>query len=201
MKTKIIFASHNAGKIHELETLLTHVNIDIIPQQTMNVADIPETGLTFVENAILKARHASAQTGLPAIADDSGLDVFALKGEPGIFSARYAGDKATSKDNIQKLLANMTHLSGVERHAAFHCVLVYLNHPEDPMPLICQGSWQGSILTIPTGEQGFGYDPVFYDSTYQCSAAELSIETKNKISHRGQALQKLLALLSHKMEL
>jgi len=190
---KIVFASSNAGKIRELQAML---DFEIIPQQTLNISDAAETGLTFVENAILKARHACEVSGLPAIADDSGLEVPALKGAPGIYSARYAGEKASSKDNIAKLLQEMSSLHDEQRQAAFHCVLVFLSHAQDPTPLICQGVWRGSILLEPTGEEGFGYDPVFYVPEQKCSAAQLSLDVKNKISHRGLALQQLLSVIS-----
>jgi len=189
---KIVFASSNAGKIRELQALLP---FNIIPQKDLHVTDVAETGLTFVENAILKARHACQTTGLSAIADDSGLEVPSLNGAPGIYSARYAGDEANSQDNIKKLLADMAHIPDENRVAAFHCVLIFLRHAKDPTPLICQGIWHGTILKIPSGDQGFGYDPVFYDPVQQCSAAQLSLEIKNKISHRGQALQLLIKKL------
>lgn len=159
---KVVFASHNAGKIRELQALLESSSLQIIPQAELNVEDVPETGLTFVENAILKARHACEKTGLPAIADDSGLVVPILDGAPGIYSARYAGKNAKSADNIQKLLQEMASFSKEDRKAYFHCVLVYLRSAMDPVPLICHGIWQGYILTTPHGDQGFGYDPVFF---------------------------------------
>lgn len=192
---KIVFASSNAGKIRELQAML---DFEIIPQENLHVSDVDETGLTFVENAILKARHACEVTGLPAIADDSGLEVPALNGAPGIYSARYAGVKSSSQDNIKKLLQDMTGFEGEKRRAAFYCVLVFLSHAKDPGPLICQGVWHGSILAEPTGNEGFGYDPIFFDPIYQCSAAQLSLDIKNKISHRGQALQKLIKKLASK---
>ncbi|MHB1948874.1 MAG: RdgB/HAM1 family non-canonical purine NTP pyrophosphatase [Gammaproteobacteria bacterium] len=197
--TKVVFASSNPGKIRELQNMLQDYHLTIIPQSEFNVRDIPETGLTFVENAILKARNASRETGLPALADDSGLEVTALKGAPGIFSARYAGPKATSQDNIQKLLSELEHVPDDQRSASFHCVLVYLAHAEDPTPLICQGTWSGMILASPRGEQGFGYDPVFFDPNLKCSAAELTQELKNKVSHRGKALRLLMEHMPEKL--
>lgn len=189
---KIIFASNNRGKIRELNALFKNLNMTLIPQSELNVAEVPETAVTFVENALIKARHASSVSGLPAIADDSGLCVDALSGEPGVFSARYAGEKASAKDNIDKLLQKLREIPDEKRTAAFHCVLVYLHSPLDPMPIICHAAWQGVILRAPQGEEGFGYDPIFFDPTQKCSAAELSLEIKNQISHRGKALKMLL---------
>lgn len=196
---KIVFASHNAGKIHELQALLNEFNLNVIPQNELNVSEVPETGLTFVENALIKARHACQVTGLPAMADDSGLEVDALHGKPGIYSARYAGEKANATDNIQKLLQELTNVPADRRQARFHCVLVYLNHAEDPTPLICHGVWQGMILDTPTGSKGFGYDPVFFDPEQKSSAAELPLEIKNRISHRGKALRMLMEKLPEKI--
>jgi XTP/dITP diphosphohydrolase len=193
----IILASHNKGKIAEIQELLQQTTIKVIPQENLNIEEAEETGLTFVENALLKARHACIETGMPAIADDSGLVVPFLQGEPGIYSARYAGIKNDFKANIEKLLSALQNSSGQDRQAYFHCTLVYLSYPEDPSPIICEGQWYGSILTAPTGTQGFGYDPIFYDPTYQCSAAELALTIKNQISHRGQALKLLIGKLSH----
>lgn len=199
---KIVFASHNQGKIRELQTLISesHLNWELIPQAELFVDNIPETGLTFVENALLKARHASQVTGLPAIADDSGLEVFALKGAPGIYSARYAGKNATSSANIAKLLEELRFVPEKNRRAAFQCVLVYLNYFDDPTPIISQGTWEGSILQAPQGEQGFGYDPIFFDPIQNSSAAELPLAIKNKISHRGKALNDLLAKMIKKVD-
>jgi XTP/dITP diphosphohydrolase len=197
VKPTIVFASSNPGKIQELTMLLNDLPIEIIPQNHFHLTDAAETAGTFVENALIKARHACIHTGLPAIADDSGLEVVALKGAPGIYSARFAGEKATSDDNIQKLLSLLnTHPN---RTAYFQCVLVFLLHPNDPTPLICQGTWRGEILRHPDGKQGFGYDPVFFDPDQQCSAAELSLALKNQISHRGKALRSLLEKLPEKL--
>jgi XTP/dITP diphosphohydrolase len=195
---KIVFASTNTGKIRELNHLLETFQLTVIPQSELGVKEIPETGSTFEENALIKARHASRETGLPAIADDSGLEVQALQGQPGIYSARYAGEKASSQDNINKLLRELSHEEN--RTANFHCVLVYLDNAEDPNPIICHGVWSGEILTEPRGEKGFGYDPVFFDPEYQCSAAELPLEIKNRISHRGKALRLLIQKLSEKQK-
>lgn len=179
--------------------MLTDFNLTPIPQTEMGVTDIPETGLTFVENAILKARHACQTTGLPAIADDSGLAVAALNGAPGIYSARYAGANAKAPDNIKKLLTELKDIPIAARQACFHCVLVYLSHAEDQTPLICHGMWHGSILTAAQGEGGFGYDPVFFVPAEKKSAAELSLASKNRLSHRGQALRQLMKNLPEKL--
>lgn len=190
---KIVLASNNKGKVRELGDMLASLNMEVLPQASFNIDDAEETGLTFVENAILKARHASAIAKLPAIADDSGLEVDYLNGAPGIYSARYSGEGATDKKNLLKLLDDLKDVPEQKRSARFQCVLVYLRHAEDPTPLICQGSWEGIITTDPVGENGFGYDPVFYVPEYNCTSAQLSPEQKNKLSHRGQALQKLVA--------
>jgi XTP/dITP diphosphohydrolase len=195
---KIVFASHNAGKIREITALLTPLNIQIISSAELGITDIAETGLTFVENALIKARHASQHCGLPAIADDSGLEVQALQGGPGIYSARYAGEKASAKDCINKLLSEMQAIPDNKRQANFHCTLVYLNHAADPVPLICEGDWHGVILKQPQGDDGFGYDPIFFDPKEQCSAAELPLDKKNRLSHRGQALRMLVTQLPRK---
>lgn len=192
---KIVLASHNAGKIRELSALLNSFDITIIPQAELNINEAEETGLTFIENALIKARHASAATGLPALADDSGLVVDALNGQPGIYSARYAGAKATSKERIEKLLTELKHVPDEKRHAHFYCVLALLKHQHDPTPFICTGKWEGKILHTPRGEDGFGYDPIFYVTAEKKTAAELPLAIKNKISHRGLALQRLMTML------
>ena len=195
MNKTIVLASSNAGKLREFNQLLGGLDIEVVPQSQFNVADAEETGLTFVENAILKARNAAQHTRLPALADDSGLEVDALHGAPGIYSARYAGPQASDAENLEKLLAMLKDVPEEKRGARFQCVLVYLRHALDPTPLICQGTWEGRILTAPRGASGFGYDPVFFVPTHACSAAELPPETKNALSHRGQALRRLLAAL------
>jgi XTP/dITP diphosphohydrolase len=195
---KIVFASSNAGKIRELETLLKPFHVEIISQEKLNVPDAEETALTFVENALIKARNACEKTGLPAIADDSGLEVDALHGAPGIYSARYAGINSNAKMNIEKLLHELRDVPEEKRSAAFHCVLVFLSHAKDPTPIICHGIWHGTILKSPAGENGFGYDPVFFDKLNSCSAAQLTLDIKNKISHRGKALRCLIEKLSEK---
>lgn len=192
---KIVFASENTGKIQELQTLLAERGISIIPQADFGVPSIAETQPTFIENALLKARHAAMHTKLPAIADDSGLNVDALAGAPGIYSARYAGEKCSANDNIKKLLTLMQPIPEGKRTARFYCALVYLKSPDDPTPLICEGEWAGTILSTPQGHGGFGYDPIFYDADLKMSAAECSIGIKNKISHRGKALRLLVEKL------
>lgn len=196
---KIILASGNPGKLKEFQILLADCNLDVRPQSEYDVSDADETGLTFVENAIIKARHACEATGLPAIADDSGIEVDALKGAPGIYSARFSGEGATDEKNNQRLLSLLVNTPEEERSARYQCVLVYMEHAKDPTPIICQGTWEGRILDTPVGENGFGYDPLFYVPEYKCSSAELEKNIKNKISHRAKAMQKLLAVLQNKL--
>lgn len=192
---RIVLASGNRGKVREFNELLAGLDLEVVPQSEFKVPEAEETGLSFVENALLKARNAAQHTGLPAIADDSGLEVDALKGAPGIHSARYAGPGATDRQNLEKLLAALKDVPDTERTARFQCVIVFLRHAFDPTPIICQGTWEGSILREPHGTNGFGYDPVFHVPTHGCSAAELPAEVKNRLSHRGQALTKLLRIL------
>lgn len=192
---RIVLASNNRGKIREFNELLTDLEIEVHPQGEFGVPEVEETGLTFVENAILKARHASLHTGLPAIADDSGIEVDALNGAPGIYSARYAGAGAGDAANVEKLLEALQEVPEAERTARFQCLLVYMRHGSDPTPIICQGTWEGRILFEPVGENGFGYDPVFHVPTHICSAAELPADVKNALSHRGQALRQLVSRL------
>lgn len=189
---KLVLASGNKGKLKEFGEILSPLNIRLHAQSEFDVSSIPETGLTFVENAILKARHAAKITGLPALADDSGLVVDALNGAPGIYSARYAGVDASDKDNVQKLLNDLADVKQEQRDAYFFCTLVLLRHADDPTPLIAQGRWHGTIATVPKGDGGFGYDPVFYLSNLKCTAAELERAQKNQISHRGKAVADLL---------
>ena len=196
MSSKIVLASNNAGKLKEFQQLLAERHFDVLPQAQFMIADAEETGLSFVENAIIKARHASKIAGLPAIADDSGLEVDFLDGAPGIYSARFSGAGATDTKNNQKLLKDLHNVPDEQRSARFQCVLVYLRHPLDPTPLICQGTWEGRILKQPLGNNGFGYDPLFLDPTTGLSSAELSKEEKNTRSHRAKALQCLLAQLN-----
>lgn len=193
---KIVLASNNKGKVREIGQLLADLDIQVVPQSDFGVIDVEETGLSFVENAILKARHAAQHTGLPAIADDSGLEVDALKGAPGIYSARFAGKGASDTDNVQKLLRELHALGDVPRSARFQCLMVYVRHELDPTPLICQGTWEGRIVDTPQGDNGFGYDPIFYVPTDECTAAQLPSARKNALSHRGQALKCLLDKLA-----
>jgi XTP/dITP diphosphohydrolase len=192
---QVVLASSNPGKVREINELLADLALNVVPQSEYGVTDAEETGLTFVENAILKARNAALHTGLPAIADDSGIEVDALNGAPGIYSARYAGTGAGDRANLEKLLTELAGVPEEKRTARFQCLMVYLRHAHDPVPLICQGTWEGRILLAPRGDNGFGYDPVFYVPTHDCSSAELPPEIKNTLSHRGQALRNLLAAL------
>lgn len=197
--SKIVLATGNQGKVKELASLLVKHQLEIIPQSDFNVPDVAETGTTFVENAIIKARHAAKITGLPAIADDSGLEVDALNGAPGVYSARYASDiteNPSDDDNTNKLLNALKDTPDEQRNARFHCVLVYMQHENDPTPIICHGVWQGSISRTKQGEQGFGYDPIFWQSNLQLSSAQLPRDIKNNLSHRGQALAKLVKKLT-----
>jgi len=187
----LVLASNNAGKVREFNTLLSDLGFEVFPQSHFNIASVEETGLTFVENAILKARAACQATHLPALADDSGIEIDALNGAPGIYSARFAGDNATDEQNNLLLLEKLKETPDEKRTARYQCVLVYLRHDLDPTPLICQGSWEGRILFEPRGNNGFGYDPLFYVPEYNCSSAELSPEIKNTLSHRGKALRLL----------
>ncbi|HGX92687.1 MAG TPA: RdgB/HAM1 family non-canonical purine NTP pyrophosphatase [Candidatus Tenderia sp.] len=195
MSRQIVLATGNPGKVREMGDILAPFALQIVPQSEFNVPEADETGLTFVENAILKARNAAAHTGLPAIADDSGLEVDFLKGAPGIYSSRFAGADASSEDNLIKLLNDMKGVPEAQRTARFQCLMVYMAHETDPTPLICQGTWEGRILFEPQGDNGFGYDPVFYVPGHDCASAQLSKEVKNRLSHRGQALRKLVEAL------
>jgi len=193
---RVVLASSNAGKLAELQALLGDAGFEVVPQALLGVDDAIEDGRTFVENALIKARHAAAATGLPALADDSGLVVPALGGAPGLLSARYAGAHGDAAANIRKLLAAMDALHGDARAAYFHCALVLLRHAGDPQPLIAEGSWHGRVLDAPRGGGGFGYDPVFLDPVHGLTAAELDPATKNAASHRGRALAALRARLA-----
>ncbi|MCW8092805.1 RdgB/HAM1 family non-canonical purine NTP pyrophosphatase [Alteromonas sp. ASW11-130] len=187
---KIVLASGNKGKLREFENLFAELGVEIVPQSVLGVSDVPETGTTFVENAIIKARHAARETGLPAIADDSGIVVEALGGAPGIYSARFAGENASDQDNIDLLLERLEGESN--RNAYFFCLLVMMRDGDDPVPLISEGKWHGSITQRQEGDAGFGYDPVFYVEQHTCTAAQLDKTEKNHISHRGQALNALM---------
>ncbi|RDV24342.1 RdgB/HAM1 family non-canonical purine NTP pyrophosphatase [Alteromonas aestuariivivens] len=187
---KIVLASGNAGKVKEFSQLFRDLNVTIIPQGELGVAEVPETGTTFVENAIIKARHAARETGLPAIADDSGLVVNALGGAPGIYSSRFAGEQASDQDNVALLLERME--GELDRRAHFLCMLVFMRQADDPVPLISQGHWHGTITQEAAGLGGFGYDPVFFVRAHNCTAAEMDKQQKNALSHRGQAMAFLL---------
>lgn len=192
---KIVLATGNPGKVREVAQILAELDMEVHPQSEFNVPDVPETGTTFVENAIIKARHAAQHTGMPAIADDSGIEVDALHGAPGVYSARYAGAGAGDQDNLDRLLAELKDVPEEQRTARFQCLMVYMEHAADATPIICQGTWEGRILFAPRGSGGFGYDPVFYVPTHDCSSAELPPDEKNRLSHRGQALRKLVQVL------
>jgi len=196
---QIVLATSNPGKVRELNALLAALAIEVLPQSAFQAPAVEETAVTFVENALLKARNAARYSGLPAIADDSGLLVDALGGAPGVFSARYAGPGASDQDNITKLLAELQATPAARRTARFFCALVYLRGPEDPIPLICQGIWEGLITQAPRGSQGFGYDPVFLVPAEGKTAAELPPALKNRLSHRGQALARLADLLPQRL--
>lgn len=192
---KVVLATGNKGKLREMQQVLAPLGFDVVAQSDFNVPEADETGLSFVENAIIKARNASQHTGLPAIADDSGLEVDALDGAPGIYSARYAGVGAGDAANNAKLLAELAQRGARDATARFQCVLVFMRHAQDPVPVIAQGSWEGTILDAPRGDHGFGYDPLFFVDSENCSSAELPPERKNALSHRGRALRQLAALL------
>lgn len=192
---KIIFATNNPHKLAEFKQLLDASALPIIAQNELNISEANETGLTFVENAIIKARHACSVASLPAIADDSGLEVDLLDGAPGVYSARYAGSGASSSDNIAKLLNELGTVQDKVINARFHCCMVYLEHKLHPAPFIAYGVWEGQIICRPQGVNGFGYDPIFWVSTHNCTAAELPIEIKNQISHRALAARQLIAYL------
>ena len=193
MTDKIILASSNAGKVREINKLLSDHGIEVVPQTEYGVSDAIEDGLSFVENAIKKARHAAKHTGLPAIADDSGIEVDALNHAPGIYSARYSGEG--DEKNNEKMLKELEGIETGKRNARYQCVMVFMRDAEDPTPVIAQGTFEGRILTEPKGDGGFGYDPLFWLEDKQCSAAELSLEEKNKISHRAIALNSLVEKL------
>jgi len=188
---KIVLATGNQGKVREMADLLADFGFDVVAQSEFNVSEVAETGTTFIENAIIKARHAAKETGLAAIADDSGLEVDYLKGAPGIYSARYAGEDASDQQNLEKLLEAMQGVPEEQRTARFHCVLVLIRHENDPTPIVCHGKWEGRILEQAHGSNGFGYDPVFFVPEDNCASAELDPARKKQLSHRGKALNKL----------
>jgi len=195
---KIILASGNAGKVKEINKLLSAHGIEVVPQTEYDVPEAVEDGLTFVENALKKARHAAKLTGLPAIADDSGIEVDALDKQPGIYSARYSGENATDTRNNEKMLSKLSGVAEENRTARYWCVMVYLESENDPTPIITHGTLEGRIMTAPQGDGGFGYDPIFWLPEQNCAAAELSLEEKNKISHRAIALNALANALKKK---
>lgn len=195
MTQTIVLATSNPGKAKEFNRMLEGSNIKIVLQSEFNVISPEETGTTFVENAIIKAREASRVSGLPAIADDSGIEVDFLKGKPGVKSARYSGENATDESNLQKLLTELQNVQKNERTARYHCVLVLMRHADDPNPIICQKHWNGEILTEKRGTNGFGYDPIFLVPLLGKTAAELEPDLKNRLSHRGQAMNELLPII------
>ncbi len=197
---RVVIASGNPGKLAEFADLLAHWDCEAVPQSEFEVIPAEETGDSFVENALLKANAASHQSGLPAIADDSGLEVDALSGAPGIYSARFAGEGAGDEDNNRKLLDALEGVPDSERTARYQCALVYLRHWQDPNPVICQAQWEGRILTAPAGDGGFGYDPLFYCPEHDCTVAQLDRTIKNRISHRGRAMAMLLSALEREFE-
>ncbi|MDP0589421.1 MAG: RdgB/HAM1 family non-canonical purine NTP pyrophosphatase [Candidatus Endonucleobacter bathymodioli] len=192
---RVVLASSNSGKRKEFQGMLANLNIEMLNQSDFNVSPIEETGLSFVENAILKARHAAKITGFPVIADDSGLEVDAIGGQPGIYSARYAGDQASDLENNKKLIEKMEGTAPERRTARFQCLLVFLRHERDATPIVCQGSWEGLILDEFRGGGGFGYDPLFFVPSENCTSAELSPGKKNQLSHRAKAMEKLVRRL------
>ena len=193
---KLVLASSNRGKLAEMREILAGLDVDLVVQSDLGIDDAVETGSTFIENALLKARHAAAQSGLAALGDDSGLCVDALDGAPGLYSARYAGSHGDAAANIARLVDALREVPEARRTAHFHCSIALLRAPDDPAPLIAEGRWYGRILPAPCGEHGFGYDPVFYDPALGAGAAELDATTKNRVSHRGQALARLRELIA-----
>jgi XTP/dITP diphosphohydrolase len=197
---KIVLATGNRGKVAEMADILAEFGFDVVAQSELNVSEVAETGTTFIENAIIKARHAAKETGLPAIADDSGLEVDYLQGAPGIYSARYAGENATDQQNLEKLLQAMQGVQTEQRTARFHCVLVLMQHEHDPTPLVCHGQWEGRILEQAVGHNGFGYDPVFFVPEEKCASAELDPLRKKQLSHRGKALHQLFQAMNEQSQ-
>lgn len=195
--SRLVLASNNQGKIEELQPLLAPLGIELISQATLGIESVEETGLSFIENALIKARHACAHSGLPALADDSGLSVAALNGAPGIYSARIAGSNASDDEKVQALLQQMQSVGHDQRQGCYHCAIVLMQHPLDPIPLIAEGRLEGIVLEKPCGTSGFGFDPVFYLPTQKCTVAQLPMLEKNKISHRALAVAKLLTYLNH----
>jgi XTP/dITP diphosphohydrolase len=197
---RVVLASSNGGKLRELASLLAPLGFDLIAQNTLGVETPPETGETFADNALLKARYAAAATQLPALADDSGIEVDALGGRPGIYSARYAGEGASDQDNLRKMLGELRDIPAERRTARYQCVIAFVSSEADPNPLLASGTWEGSLINEPRGLGGFGYDPIFIPSGFDRSAAELDPTEKNSLSHRGQALRALVAQLHNRQK-
>jgi XTP/dITP diphosphohydrolase len=195
LSTPMVLATNNPGKVRELAGLFQHIGVTLVPQSNFQVPAVAEDATTFVENALIKARQAARFTNMAVIADDSGLQVDALDHAPGVRSSRFAGDQATDRDNIEKLLREMDGVPVLRRSGRFYCALVYLSSANDPTPIICTGTWHGYILQNPQGTGGFGYDPVFWVPSHSCSAAQLDADEKRRISHRGQAVYRLLSAL------
>ena len=192
IKEKIVLASGNLNKVREINALLSNTSYEIIPQSEFNVIEADETGTTFLENALIKARNAAQHTKYPVIADDSGIEVDALDGRPGVFSSRYAGPNASDKDNLNKLIKNIKRLDPKDCHARFICSMVFLENMNEKDPIVVEGVWEGYVVVNPCGKNGFGYDPIFYIPSLGCTSAELSDGKKNELSHRGQALRLLI---------
>ena len=192
IKEKIVLASGNLNKVREINALLSNTSYEIIPQSEFNVIEADETGTTFLENALIKARNAAQHTKYPVIADDSGIEVDALDGRPGVFSSRYAGQNASDKDNLNKLIKNIKRLDPKDCHARFICSMVFLENMNEKDPIVVEGVWEGYVVVNPCGKNGFGYDPIFYIPSLGCTSAELSDDKKNELSHRGQALRLLI---------
>jgi XTP/dITP diphosphohydrolase len=195
---RVVLASSNTGKLRELSSLLGPFGFDLVAQNTLGLETPPETGQTFAENALLKARYAAAATNLPALADDSGIEVDALGGRPGIYSARYAGEGASDQDNLRKMLSELRDTPPGKRTARYQCVIALVTSATDPTPILASGTWEGTLISVPRGLGGFGYDPIFVPSGFDRTAAELDAAEKNSLSHRGQALRALVAQLQNR---
>ena len=193
---RVVLASSNAGKLRELVPLLAPLGLDLVAQNSLGIDTPPETGATFADNALLKARYAASVAGLPALADDSGIEVDALGGRPGVYSARYAGEHASDLDNLRKMLEELRGVPEAKRTARYRCVIAFVREAQDVDPLIADGAWEGRIALAPAGSGGFGYDPIFVPEGFERTAAQLAAEEKNSISHRGRALRELIALLT-----
>jgi XTP/dITP diphosphohydrolase len=198
IKEKIVLASGNLDKVREINALLSNTSYEIVPQSKFNVVEADETGTTFLENALIKARNAAQHTKYPVIADDSGIEVDALNGKPGIFSSRYAGPNASDRDNLNKLIKNIKGLDPKDCHARFICSMVFLENMNEKDPIVVEGVWEGYVVANPRGKNGFGYDPIFYIPSLSCTSAELSDDKKNELSHRGQALRLLIKKITGK---